>query len=261
MGKMEKTHDPVQIEHIGTNIVRISINRPPANAITAKVVSDLVSAFGTFASKRNPPAIILTGAGDRFFCAGGDIREFASTENSLVIERMRMFHSLLCELEKYPAPLVAAVQGYAVGGGLELALFADFVISSRTAKFGFPEINHGLLPAAKGMRQAVALLGRNAARSLLYSGDLIDAPNAVSIGLVQEIAESVDVAAENRARFLRSKDVELFAAIKRSTSIAMSLDDEELEAMTSHDLKSYLARESTAEARMRFLGRKERKIG
>lgn len=254
---MQGTHDPVQVERIETDIVRVVINRPPANAVTAKVLAKLTETFSAFASTESPPAIILTGAGDRFFCAGGDIREFASTENELVIERMRMFHAFLCELEKYPAPVVAAIKGYAVGGGLEFVLFADFVVASRSAKFGFPEINHGLLPATKGMHQAVASLGRQVARSLLYSGDLINVSAAKNAGLVQEIADNVDEAALSKARFLRSKDVELFAAIKRSTSIGRSMSDEEFCAMTIDDLKSYVAREATAHARDRFLRRKD----
>jgi enoyl-CoA hydratase/carnithine racemase len=164
----------------------------------------------------------------------------------------------MCELERYPAPIVAAVRGYAVGGALEFLLFTDNVIAGDNAQFGFPEINHGLLPATKGMRQAATLLGQRAARSLLYSGRLVDAERAREIGIVDEIVavEQVDVRAVALAREMRDKDQHLFAAIKRSVGCTFQLSDSELEQMTVDDMRAYLDRGETADARARFLNRK-----
>jgi len=133
-------------------------------------------------------------------------------------------------------------------------------VASEDARFGFPEINHGLLPAAKGMRQAMTRLGRRVAERLLYSGELVSAPEAQAMGLVDEVVPSQDV--QDRARVvaeaLRLKDMHLFTAIKRTFNDAPLMTDAQLEARTLSDMQDYLSRAETAAARERFLQRKAR---
>ncbi len=246
------------IERIEPTIVRLSIRRPPANAVDSSLLRQLLEALRECAAQSDPPAIVLTGAGDRFFSAGGDIKEVQTQGSQAALSRMETFHAVLCALAAYPAPLVGAVRGYAVGGGLEFLLFADAVIAGRNAQFGFPEINNGLLPAAKGMQQAVILIGRRAARTLLYSGRLVNAERACELGIADEVVEvdDVDARAVALAREMRGKDPHLFAAIKRTLADARRLSDTELEKMTIDDMRAYLDRGETAEARSRFLNRK-----
>ncbi len=237
------------------DIVVLTMNRPPANALNADLISVLLDRIRSFARDEAPPGIVLTGRGDRFFSAGGDIKEVSTIE--VATPRMRMFHALLCEMERYPSPLICAVRGYAVGGAFEFLLHADYVVANPECQVGFPEINHGLLPAVKGMRQAARKLGQRASRQLLYSGDLIAATKALEIGAVDEIVETDKVAdrALSVCRQLREKDRKLFTAIKHSLNLTGQMSDDELDAMTIADLKVYLAEESSADARARFLAR------
>jgi enoyl-CoA hydratase/carnithine racemase len=237
------------------DMVVMTMNRPPANALNIDLISFLLDRIRSFASETSPPGIVLTGNGDRFFSAGGDIKEVAGIE--VATPRLRAFHAVLCEMEKYPAPLVCAVRGYAVGGAFEFLLHADYVVADYECHVGFPEINHGLLPAAKGMRQAVQKLGHRSAQTLLYWGELIDASKALEIDAVHEIVETGKVTdrAISICRGLRNKDAKLFAAIKRSLNLTNQMSDDALEAMTIEDLKAYLEEDDAAKARARFLAK------
>lgn len=237
------------------DIVTMTMKRPPANALNNGLVERLLDAFRALASQTAPPGIVLTGQGARFFSAGGDIKEVTGIEISR--PRMRSFHTLLCEMERYPAPFVCAVRGYAVGGAFEFLLHADYVIANGECKIGFPEINHGLLPAAKGIRKAVQGLGIREARALLYWGELVDAKKALEIGAIDEIVATSDVTSRalEVCKDLRGKDQRLFAAIKRSLNLTGQMDDASLEAITIEDLGAYLTGDSSADARARFLSK------
>jgi enoyl-CoA hydratase/carnithine racemase len=241
-------------------LMQLTINRPPANALSGELIHALMSTFRQLAQNDSPPGIVLTGAGERFFSAGGDINEVADHE--LAISRMKDFHELLCQIEQYPRPVVCAVRGYAVGAGFEMVLHSDYVVAAPHSRFGFPEINHGLLPAAKGMRQAVVILGHRAAHSLLSLGIPISADNALSAGAVDEIASDGDVLdrAVMKCRELSAKDARLFASIKRTLRLSSQMTDAALLKMTLDDLNEYLGDSKSADARSQFLTRKKRPV-
>ncbi len=254
---MNGDRDILLIERIGKHIVQATLNRPPANALNSRLIAKLRSTVQELSREPRPPTLVLTGEGQRFFSAGGDIREVVSATLDMAIPRMKVFHALLCEMEQYPAAIVCAVRGYAVGGGLELLLYSDYVVASSDAQVGFPEINHGLLPAAMGMRQAVALMGRKAAQSLLYSGALVGAERACGLGIIDEIVAPEDAVgrAVTVAQEMCSKDPQLFAAIKRSIGLTQLMTNDDLEDMTLSDMRAYLDRAETADAREKFLRR------
>jgi enoyl-CoA hydratase/carnithine racemase len=251
------TSDILLIEE-DDDVVVITMNRPPANALNNELILLLLNRIRNFASMERPPGIVLTGRGSRFFSAGGDIKEVSTVE--VARPRLKAFHAMLSEMERYPGPFVCAVRGYAVGGAFEFLLHADYVVANAECQVGFPEINHGLLPAVKGMRQAVARLGHSAARELLYCGDLIGSAQAVKIGAIDQIVDTADVSdrAVSICRQLRKKDKKLFVAIKRSLNLTGLMSDEALETMTLEDLKLYLDEDSSAEARARFLAREKK---
>lgn len=253
------SEDEILITERDGDVVTMTMNRPPANAVNFDLIAALERNISALAAGESPPGIVLTGSGDRFFSAGGDIKEVAGIE--VAAPRIKVFHALLCAMERYPAPIVCAVRGYAVGGALEFLLFADYVVANPESRIGFPEINHGLLPATKGMRQAVQKLGIREARALLYWGDLVDAQKAMAIGAIDEIAATADVSrrALEVCRLLRGKDRKLFAAIKRSLNLTGQMDDESLAAMTVQDLGCYLTEGRSADARARFLSKSEKK--
>lgn len=247
----------LSIDRVSPTLIRFTLDRPPANAMTRDMILAVANNFAALNEDVEPPAIILTGAGERFFCAGGDIREI--TENPKVaVPRMHGFCKMLIELERYKGPFLCAVNGYAVGGAMELLLHSDYVVASETAQFGFPEINNGLLPASKGIRKAAERLGRRMAERLLYSGDIIPAARALEIGLVDEVvsADEVQDLTLAQAEKMRSKDMYLFWAIKQTLNEARIMSDEGLERRTIEHMNVYLSRDESNAARKSFLQRK-----
>ncbi|CAG9263834.1 Enoyl-CoA hydratase/carnithine racemase [Paraburkholderia unamae] len=250
--------DELICTHIDADLVQLTISRPPANALSEPLITALISTFSDLAQENVPPGIVLTGAGEKFFCAGGDINEVADHE--LALSRMEAFHAFLGQLEQYPSPLVCAVNGYAVGAGFEMILHADYVVASAESRLGFPEINHGLLPAAKGMRHAATLLGQRAARSLLFTGALVAAGDALAMGAVDAISTRDEVLRDALAKCgeLCSKDRQLFAAIKRTLRESSQMKDAALLQMTLDDLRGYLGNSKSADARSQFLTRNKK---
>lgn len=207
------------VDHDGVLVV--TMDRPPANALNHGLVARLAEIFTELASHDAPAPVVLTGAGARFFTAGGDIKELEGTGPSEFERRMRDFHALLVAMDRFPRPLVAAVNGHCVGGGTELALFADTVLATPNATFGFPEINHGLLPADKGLQRAVHVLGARTVRRMVLSGELISAEDAVHIGLVEQlVADPATLlpSAIQAARAAGAKAPVLYRALKRSVN-------------------------------------------
>ncbi|QEU96902.1 enoyl-CoA hydratase/isomerase family protein [Streptomyces kanamyceticus] len=218
-------------------VVVLTLNHPPANALNDAVISELTTTLNTLADDPDAPALVLTGDGERFFCAGGDIKETVRQDADCMAERMTSFHALLCALENFPRPLVCAVNGWCVGGGIEMALFADAVYASAQARFVFPEINHGLLPAVKGVDRTRAVLGDRAARRLLLGGEPVDALDAQALGIVDRVVERDDLlaVATADARAAAAKPPAVFAALKRAlrTGTVGRSADEQLRATTA----------------------------
>lgn len=249
----------LRIDRLSPTLEWLTIDRPPANALTYDLLRKLVERFAELRQTADAPAIVLTGSGERFFCAGGDIGEVTMSPD-LAIPRMQVFHRLLVEQERYGAPVVSAVNGYAVGAGIELVLHSDYVVASENAQFGFPEINNGLLPAAKGMRRAMNCFGRRVAEQMLYTGELVGAAKALEIGLINEVVSLGELhdRAREQAEKLRAKDLHLFAAIKRTFTDADGMTDDQMESRTIDDMAAYMNRPETAAAREQFLRRKEK---
>jgi enoyl-CoA hydratase/carnithine racemase len=235
-------------------VALLTLDSPPANALTSADTKELADVLIALAAQPEAPAIVLTGAGERFFCAGGDIKELDSAPMELALERMSLFHRLLVALERYPRPICAAVNGYAVGGGLELTLFADTVVAVATARFGFPEINHGVLPAVKGIREAARKAGPAGARRLLYTGDIVECAEALELGLVDRVVERGELlpAAIEAATEAGHKPPLLFAAVKRAIQRTEGWSDDQLEEATLDDMRSYFGSPAARSARERW---------
>ncbi|MCX5443839.1 enoyl-CoA hydratase/isomerase family protein [Streptomyces sp. NBC_00063] len=238
-------------------VVVLTLNHPPANALSNSLVSDLTAKLETLANGPHAPALVLTGAGERFFCAGGDMKEAVDFDADSMAERMKSFHALLCALENYPRPLVCAVNGWCVGGGIEMALFADVAYASTTARFVFPEIKHGMLPAVKGIAQVREILGDRAARRLLLGGEPIDAFAAKAMGIVDQVVKQDDLLATALAdaRKAAAKPPAVFAALKRALhSGTASWPVEEQLRVTVADARTVFIDPAARDAREGFNG-------
>lgn len=175
-------------------ILTLAVNRPEArNALSQQVISDLWKAFTAIEDSCTHDAgwpvrgVILTGAGGKAFVAGADIREMASMEPDEAAEYARSAQGVTLLIEKVPVPVIAAVDGFALGGGCELALACDFIYASEAAQFGQPEVNLGLVPGFGGSVRLPQRVGLGPARELIYTGRRIDAAEALRLGLVNRV--------------------------------------------------------------------------
>ena len=180
----------VVVTETSDRILTVTINRPDKlNALNAEVLDGLDAAFA--AAKGNPDvgAVVLTGAGEKAFVAGADISGFRALTPASARDFAKRGQATFDRIESLGKPVIAAVNGFALGGGCELALAATFRYASRNAKLGQPEVNLGLLPGYGGSQRLPRLVGRGRALELLLTGDAISADEAFRIGLVNRVVE------------------------------------------------------------------------
>ena len=176
------------LTEIETGIFIITINRPDKlNALNKDVFNDLDKATDEIYQNREIKSAIITGAGSKAFVAGADISEFLTLNASQAAQLSTRGHRVFDKIEDSPKPIVAAVNGFALGGGCELALACHFIYASENAKFGQPEVNLGLIPGYGGTQRLTQLVGRNRALELLMSGNMISAKEAMDCGLVNKV--------------------------------------------------------------------------
>jgi enoyl-CoA hydratase len=181
----------------------VTLNRPKVmNALNRALFAELGDAFTVLAGDSAVRAIILTGAGEKAFAAGADIGELASLSATEGQKLSRRGQAVFRRIETCGKPVIAAIQGFALGGGCELAMACTIRIASERARLGQPEVKLGLLPGYGGTQRLPRLIGRGAALKLLLTGDMVGAEEAFRIGLVDEVvpAEALMSRAENLAR-------------------------------------------------------------
>jgi len=168
----------------GIGVIRF--NRPEVrNALNRETVQQFRRAFNEMAADEAVKVIIITGAGDKAFVAGADINELK--ERSVADALGYANQDIFTEVERCPKPTIAAVNGFALGGGCELAMSCDIRIASSTARFGQPEVNLGVIPGAGGTQRLPRLVGKGRAKELIFTGDIIDAEKAERIGLANRV--------------------------------------------------------------------------
>lgn len=179
--------DFVKLELEGP-IAVITIDRPKAlNALNRQVLTEFSDAIGQVAANRTTRALIVTGGGEKAFVAGADIAEMAGLSQAESAAFAELGHRVLESLEHLPIPVIAAVNGFALGGGTELALACDFIYASEKAKFGQPEVVLGVIPGFGGTQRLTRIVGRARAKEIIFTGDMIDANKAKEIGLALEV--------------------------------------------------------------------------
>lgn len=180
-------------------IATVTINRPDKlNALNAAMLAELATAMGALAADHNVGAIIITGAG-RSFVAGADIGEIAAESSTALEAFARKGQGTFRAIERTQKPVIAAVNGFALGGGCELALACHVRVASTKAKFGLPEVKLGLIPGYGGTQRLPRLVGRGPALKLILSGEPIDGTEAHRIGLADMLAEPDALMATTRA--------------------------------------------------------------
>ena len=187
-----------------TGVALVTVNRPEKlNALSGEVVSELKSAFEHIVAEREIRAAIVTGAGEKAFVAGADINELAALSAFEAREYALRGQQAFRILESTAKPSVAAVNGYALGGGLELAMACTVRFAAETAKLGQPEVKLGIIPGYGGTQRLPRLVGRGRALELLLSGDPVSAAEAHRIGLVNAVVAPAELLNYSRAWLLK----------------------------------------------------------
>ena len=198
------------VEHVAT----ITLNRPKVNALNAEIQDELKRLADLIAADPEIAAVVLSG-GEKVFAAGADIVEMEKLSHAEMVLRSGRLQASFAAIAELPQPVVAAVNGYALGGGCELAMTADVRIVGESTKFGQPEIKLGIIPGAGGTQRLSRLVGPSKAKDIIFSGRLVEATEALRIGLADEIVADDQVqrrAQEWAAQFVGGPRLALRAA-------------------------------------------------
>src|ERR1700693_4295459 len=171
-----------------TGIAYVTLNRPKVlNALNKRAIAELRAAFEDARDDAEVRGVIVTGAGDKSFIAGADINEIATDTPVQAEEKTRRGHRLMDLIENLGKPVIAAVNGFALGGGCETALACTIRVAAESAKFGLPEVKLGIIPGYGGTQRLPRLVGKGVALQLILTGAMIGAQEAYRIGLVNEV--------------------------------------------------------------------------
>lgn len=182
-------------------VVTLTLNRPQSmNAITRRMKEELGTALDAVETMEEARVLVITGAGDKAFCAGSDIKERAGTDPTPAefFFRQQATHRLFSRIEQLSKPVIAAINGVAFGGGAEIALCADLRIAAETASIGLTEVNLGVIPAGGGTQRLPRLIGAARAKELIFTGARLTAAQALAIGLVNRVVPDAELAAQTQ---------------------------------------------------------------
>jgi enoyl-CoA hydratase/carnithine racemase len=206
-------------------VATIRLNRPPMNALNTALQADLAAAVAQVRADNAVRAVVLYG-GEKLFAAGADIKEMADASYAQMTQTSSRLQGALNDVAAIGKPVIAAVTGYALGGGLELALCADFRVLGESAKVGQPEILLGLIPGAGGTQRLPRLIGPAKAKEMIFTGRFIDAAEALAIGLADRVVpdDQVYQAALEMAAGYASGPAIAIAAAKRAVDVSLDTD-------------------------------------
>jgi len=216
-------------------ISTLTINRPDKrNALNQATRDEILNALDVLEKSSDSRILIVTGAGDKAFIAGADISEFEGRTALTQRESMKG-RRIFDAIEEFPKPVIAMINGFCLGGGMELALACDIRIASDTAKLGQPEINLGIIPGGGGTQRLTRLVGEGKSMELILTGDLIDAAGAKAIGLVNDVVPTAEL--QSRVRALAGRMAE-------KSPIALRMAKEAVKNASRMNLREGLDRET-----------------
>jgi len=222
----------LQKGHVGL----LSLNRPQAmNAISTQLAKELLAGLEELELDDEVFAAVLTAEGDRAFCVGADLKERKDMSKEDMKKQRALFVRAFTAVAAFPKPLVAAVNGYALGGGCEFALGCDFIIASENAAFGLPEVGLAIIPGGGGTQLLPRVIGRNKAKELIFTGRRISAAEACRLGLVNYVVPPAE---------LMNKTMEIMAEIVKNGPIALRQAKRAINLGVELDLNTALALEA-----------------
>jgi len=208
----------LKIEKVESTVI-LTLNRPSAgNSMSYELALELDKSLQNIRADSSVTSVIITGEGDKFFCTGGDVKKYASFNTK---EELQLVFDRICDvldlIEAIDIPFIAAINGFAIGGGLELALACDLRVIKDTAEVGFPQSRIGVIPGWNGIERLLNITGRGTAMKMLLTGDRIGSAEALRVGLVEEVADkqSVMECALSLAKRLQSAAPMSLGSVKR----------------------------------------------
>jgi enoyl-CoA hydratase len=220
----------------------IQINKPQAlNALNQQILRELNTAIDKVEKDKSLRCLIITGEGEKAFVAGADIKEINSLNPSTASEFAGFGQKVFMRIENLKIPVIAAVNGFALGGGLELALACDFIIASDNAKLGLPECTLGLIPGFGGTIRLSRKIGSARAKQMTFTGDMISAKEALDFGLVNEVVAQAD---------LIERSIKVAETISKRAPLAISAIKRTIENTYGMDIENAMKVEQSAFAKL-----------
>jgi enoyl-CoA hydratase len=245
---------------VSGRIATIAINRPKSlNALTMSTMRELSAVLEDIAGRTDVGVVLLTGAGEKAFVAGADISEMRGFTPLQVLEFSRFGHRVLGNIERLPQPVIGVINGFALGGGCELAMACDILIAANTARFGQPEVNLGIIPGYGGTQRLPRLVGRNIAKEIVLTGEMISAQRAYEIGLVNRVVSQSGLmeAAREIARKILEKAPVALSAAKSVMNRGIDLDLESACALEANAFAVMFSTGDGAEGMAAFLEKRK----
>lgn len=245
--------------HIKENIAVLTLSNPPLNVVTRELTLALQEHLDALAQCGDVRALVITGEGSKAFCAGSDIAEFSQwlEPGRIVPEKLALQHQVFGQLDHYPKPVVAALNGLTFGGGLEIALCCDLLVAEAHAKLALPEIKLGVFPSSGGPLRVVRRIGEARARELILLGEPIDATTALNWGLVSRVVGTGEGlgAALGLARQLAKRPPVAYGLGKAIISASLDLPESEALAFSLESSAKAFSSPECAEGVRAFLAK------
>jgi enoyl-CoA hydratase len=224
----------ILIETSSRGITKIILNNPPLNVWTLQMSEQLIEVLSQLETDETVRAIVLTGSGEKAFCAGSDIKEFPEVRDHVIEKKLKKENYAFSQLEFLTKPVIAAIEGIACGGGCEIALACDIRIMAENAKIGLPEVKLGVVPGSGGLFRLPRLIGAAKAMELMYLGNFITAREAERIGLVNRVVPARETlsSAMDLAEEIAEQPLESIKAIKRGVRESLHLPYEKAVDLT-----------------------------
>ncbi len=259
---MSSTYQTLKLEGSENGVWTLTIQRPEAlNALNIQTLSDMAEALRQISEMgfEHVKALIITGAGEKAFVAGADIAEMKSMNEDQAMQFAKRGQSIFHELSLLKIPVLAAVNGFALGGGCELALACDFIIASEKAKFGLPEVSLGLIPGFGGTVKLARAVGIRRARELTMTGEMISAETAMRYGLVNEVVPPAELmmAVMKKINLILSRSPLAVAKAKKSINEAYDLETETALANEAEIFAHLFTSDDTKEGTAAFLEKRK----
>ncbi len=228
---------------MGTDLIRctvadgvavLTLDNPPLNLVTLELTRKLNGALDHLAAEPAVRILVVTGSGERAFCAGSDLREFPAVMDDVVTRKLAYENETFSKLDDFPRPTIAALNGLAYGGGLELAVCCDILIAGADVRLALPEITLGVFPGSGGTVRVPRRVGEGRAKELAFTGEPIDARTALAWGLVNRVVPAGQALAGARelAALLASRPGRALALCKEAVDLALETGEEEALART-----------------------------